>query len=191
MKAQNIYDVGIYCRLSRDDNNGNSESMSISNQRQMLLSYIRERGWHLSDIYVDDGYSGTTFERPDFERLIGDIEAGRINLVITKDLSRLGGNYVMTGQYTDFFFPRYVVRFIAVNDSYDSQNTDNDIAPFKNILNEMYAKDISKKVRSARQTNAKQGFSARNQGTNANPTRFFFVGEAFAFVFEFIKKIYP
>ena len=157
MKAQNIYDVGIYCRLSRDDNNGSSESMSISNQRQMLLSYIQERGWRLGDTYIDDGYSGTTFERPDFQRLIGDIETGRINLVITKDLSRLGRNYVMTGQYTDFFFPQFGVRYIAVNDNYDSKNTDNDIAPFKNILNEMYAKDISKKVRSARQTSAKQG----------------------------------
>ena len=102
MKAQNIYDVGIYCRLSRDDNNGNSESMSISNQRQMLINYIQERGWNLRECYVDDGYSGTTFDRPDFQRLIGDIEAKRINLVITKDLSRLGRNYVMTGQYTDF-----------------------------------------------------------------------------------------
>ncbi len=107
MKAQSGYDVGIYCRLSRDDNNGNQESMSIANQRQMLLSYIQERGWHLRDVYVDDGYSGTTFERPDWKRLVGDIEAGKINLVITKDLSRLGRNYVMTGQYTDFFFPQF------------------------------------------------------------------------------------
>ncbi|AMP19873.1 hypothetical protein AZF37_00605 [endosymbiont 'TC1' of Trimyema compressum] len=131
--------------------------MSISNQRDMLLSYIQERGWRLRDIYIDDGYSGTTFERPDFMRMISDIEMGKLNLVITKDLSRLGKNYVMTGQYTDFFFPQFGVRYIAVNEGYDSQNADNDIAPFKNILNEMYAKDISKKVLSSRQTSARQG----------------------------------
>jgi DNA invertase Pin-like site-specific DNA recombinase len=157
MKAQGMYDVGIYCRLSRDDNNGNSESMSIGNQRQMLLSYIQERGWNLQDVYTDDGYSGTTYDRPDFQRMIGDIEAGKINLVITKDLSRLGRNYVQTGQYTDFFFPQCGVRYIAVNDNYDSINEDNDIAPFKNILNEMYAKDISKKIKSSRAISAKQG----------------------------------
>ena len=151
------YDAGIYCRLSRDDNNGGSESMSISNQREMLKSYIKDKGWSVSDIYVDDGYSGTTFDRPEFQRMIQDIEAGKINLVITKDLSRLGRNYIQTGQYTDFFFPRYGVRYIAVNDNHDSQDVDNDITPFKNILNEMYAKDISKKVKSARKTSAKQG----------------------------------
>jgi len=157
MKTQATYDVGVYCRLSRDDNNGSTESMSISNQRQLLLNYIQERGWNLQDIYTDDGYSGTTFERPDFKRMIGDIEAGKINLVITKDLSRLGRNYVMTGQYTDFVFPQYGVRYIAINDSYDSAKEDNDIAPFKNILNEMYAKDISKKIKSSRTLSAKQG----------------------------------
>ena len=159
MKTQiNNYDVGIYCRLSRDDNNGNSESMSISNQREMLKAYVKDNGWSISDIYIDDGYSGTTFERPEFSRMIQDIEAGKINLVITKDLSRLGRNYVQTGQYTDFFFPRHGVRYIAVNDNHDSESDiDNDITPFKNILNEMYAKDISKKVKSARKTSAKQG----------------------------------
>jgi len=154
----NNYDVGIYCRLSRDDNNGSSESMSISNQREMLKAYVKDNGWSISAIYIDDGYSGTTFERPEFSRMIQDIEAGKINLVITKDLSRLGRNYVQTGQYTDFFFPRHGVRYIAVNDNHDSESDiDNDITPFKNILNEMYAKDISKKVKSARKTSAKQG----------------------------------
>ncbi|MCL2773611.1 MAG: recombinase family protein [Oscillospiraceae bacterium] len=151
------YDVGIYCRLSRDDNNGSSESMSISNQREMLKSYVKDKGWSINDIYIDDGYSGVTFDRPEFKRMIADIEAGKINLVITKDLSRLGRNYIQTGQYTDFFFPRYGVRYIAVNDNHDSEDIDNDITPFKNILNEMYAKDISKKVKSARKTSAKQG----------------------------------
>ena len=157
MRLQQSYNVGIYCRLSRDDNNGATESMSIGNQREMLVSYAEEKGWAVREIYVDDGYSGTTFERPDFKRMIEDIECGKINMVITKDLSRLGRNYIMTGQYTDFYFPQYNVRYIALGDNYDSLNADNDIAPFKNILNEMYAKDISKKIRSARAVSAKQG----------------------------------
>lgn len=149
--------VAIYLRLSRDDQNGNAESMSISNQRAMLIAYCEERGWKIYDIYIDDGFTGTNFERPGFQRMIEDIKKGYISVVLTKDLSRLGRNYVMTGQYTDFFFPEHGVRYVAVNDSYDSDKDDNDIAPFKNILNEMYAKDISKKVRSVRQTSAKQG----------------------------------
>ena len=157
MKIQQSYDVGVYCRLSRDDNNGASESMSIANQRQMLISYAEEKGWNVREIYIDDGYSGTTFDRPNFKRMIEDIERGKINMVLTKDLSRLGRNYVMTGQYMDFFFPQYNVRYIAIGDNYDSLNTDNDIAPFKNILNEMYAKDISKKIRGARAVSARQG----------------------------------
>jgi DNA invertase Pin-like site-specific DNA recombinase/ribosomal protein L32/K+/H+ antiporter YhaU regulatory subunit KhtT len=157
MKAQHTYDAALYCRLSRDDNNGSAESMSISNQRQFLESYVKEKGWNIGDVYIDDGFSGTTFERPDFQRMVGDIQKGKINMVITKDLSRLGRNYVMTGQYTDFLFPQWGVRYIAINDNFDSASMDNDIAPFKNILNEMYAKDISKKVRSTRVMSAKQG----------------------------------
>lgn len=157
MRAHSNYSVGIYCRLSRDDNNGNSESMSIANQKQMLAAYVEERRWTLQETYIDDGYSGTTFDRPDFKRMISDIENGRINMVITKDLSRLGRNYITTGQYTDFFFPQNGVRYIAINDNVDTINDDNDIAPFKNILNEMYAKDISKKIRSSIAVNAKQG----------------------------------
>jgi site-specific DNA recombinase len=159
-KAQSITKevyVAIYLRLSRDDQNGGTESMSISNQRDMLMAYCEERGWKVYDIYIDDGFTGTNFERPGFQRMIWDINEGYISIVLTKDLSRLGRNYVMTGQYTDFFFPEHGVRYVAVNDSYDSDKDDNDIAPFKNILNEMYAKDISKKVRSVRQTSAKQG----------------------------------
>ena len=106
---------------------------------------MKEKGWNIGEVYIDDGFSGTTFERPDFQRMISDIHKGKINMVITKDLSRLGRNYVMTGQYTDFLFPQWGVRYIAINDNFDSTNMDNDIAPFKNILNEMYAKDISKK----------------------------------------------
>ena len=149
--------VAIYLRLSRDDQNKNAESMSISNQRDMLIDYCEDRHWTVYDIYIDDGFTGTNYDRPAFKRMIEDIKAGGINIVLTKDLSRLGRNYVMTGQYTDFFFPDHGVRYVAVNDSYDSDKEDNDIAPFKNILNEMYAKDISKKVRSVRAISAKQG----------------------------------
>ena len=151
------YDVGIYCRLSRDDNNGTAESMSISNQRDMLINYVNERGWNLVDEYVDDGFSGTNFERPDFIRMINDIKNGRINAVVVKDLSRLGRNYIQLGQYTDYFFPEHNVRCIAVNDNFDTENGDDDFAPFKNIINEWYAKDISRKVRAVRLSNARKG----------------------------------
>lgn len=151
---QEVY-IAIYLRLSRDD--GNAESMSIANQRDMLIAYCEERGWKIYDIYVDDGFTGTNFERPGFQRMIEDVKKGYISVVLTKDLSRFGRNYIVTGHYTDFFFPEHGVRFVAVNDSYDSDKEDNDIAPFKNVLNEMYAKNVSKSVRSARGTSAKQG----------------------------------
>ena len=151
---QEVY-VAIYLRLSRDD--GNAESMSIANQREMLIAYCEERGWKIYDIYVDDGFTGTNFDRPGFQRMIEDVKKGYISVVLTKDLSRFGRNYIVTGHYTDFFFPEHGVRFVAVNDSYDSDKEDNDIAPFKNVLNEMYAKNVSKSVRSARGTSAKQG----------------------------------
>ena len=151
---QEVY-IAIYLRLSRDD--GNAESMSIANQRDMLIAYCEERGWKIYDIYVDDGFTGTNFERPGFQRMIEDVKKGYISVVLTKDLSRFGRNYIVTGHYTDFFFPEHGVRFVAVNDSYDSDKDDNDIAPFKNVLNEMYAKNVSKSVRSARGTSAKQG----------------------------------
>ena len=149
MNNGNKYNVALYLRLSRDDNDGNKESMSISNQRALLKEYVHERGWSIEDIYIDDGYSGTTFDRPDFKRMIQDIELGRINCVITKDLSRFGRNYSQVGYYTEEFFLEKNVRFIAINDNVDTMRDDNDIAPFKNILNEMYAKDISRKIKSS------------------------------------------
>ena len=148
MKKHEQYNAGIYCRLSKDDLNG-GDSSSIVSQKNMLEKYVRDNGWSVYDFYVDDGFSGTNFNRPDFKRMIEDIEAGKINMVIVKDLSRLGRNYIQAGQYTEIFFPDHDVRFIALNDGIDTKNADNDIAPFRNILNEMYSKDISKKVRSA------------------------------------------
>ena len=138
---QKNYKVGLYLRLSRDDNNSDSESMSISNQRNMLTDYVKERGWEVEEIYIDDGITGVTFDRPAFNRLIKDIENERINMVVTKDLSRLGRNYLKVGEYTDYFFPKHRVRYIAVNDNYDNDKED-DFVAFRNIFNEHYAKDM-------------------------------------------------
>lgn len=157
MRVQNIHRVGIYLRLSRDDGNSNAESMSIVTQKQMLTDYVKERGWDLTETYIDDGYSGTTFDRPAFQRMLKDIEHGYIDCVITKDLSRLGRNYAKTGYYTEEYFLEHGIRYIAVNDNVDTMKDDNDIAPFKNILNEMYAKDISRKIRSSRAVSTRQG----------------------------------
>ncbi len=152
----NDYRVAIYLRLSRDD--GNEESQSIQTQREMLTDYVNENGWKIFDEYVDDGFSGTNFNRPDFQRMINDIERGIINMVISKDLSRLGRNYIQVGYYTEDYFPEKRVRYIAVNDGYDSDNEDgNDFVPLRNFMNEWYAKDTSKKIRSILNEKAKNG----------------------------------
>ena len=157
MEMLNNYDVGIYCRLSRDDNNGHLESMSISNQRQVLKDYVQEKGWYLVDEYIDDGFTGTNFDRPDFKRMISDVEMGKINCIVTKDLSRLGRNYVQAGYYTDEFFIEHDIRFIAINDGIDTIKEDNDIAAFHHVLNEIYPKQVSKKVRQVKKKSAQQG----------------------------------
>ena len=153
MKQLQNYNTALYLRLSRDDEL-QGESSSITSQRQLLTQYVKERGWSIVGEYIDDGYSGTNYDRPNFQRMIDDIEDGKINCVITKDLSRLGRNYVLTGQYTDFYFPSKGVRYIAVNDNVDTLNGENEIAPFLNILNEMQSRQTSKKIKSA--------FRARN-----------------------------
>ena len=150
------YRVAIYCRLSRDD--GNEESQSIQSQKEILTDYVLSQGWIIAGYYIDDGYSGTNFDRPDFKRLLGDIEIGLIDIVITKDLSRLGRNYIQTGLYTEEYFPNRNVRYIALNDNYDTVREDgNEFVPFKNIINEWYAKDISKKIRFTLDNKAKSG----------------------------------
>ena len=149
--------TAVYCRLSKDDGNVD-ESQSIQSQKEILVNYVHEQNWQLYDIYIDDGYSGTNFNRPDFQRLINDIELGRIHIVLTKDLSRFGRNYVQTGYYTEEYFPNKGVRFIALNDGFDTANENsNEFAPFKNIINEWYAKDISKKIRFTLDNKAKNG----------------------------------
>lgn len=155
-RAPVCYKAALYMRLSKDDD-GTGESSSIGNQRKMLRSYAIENDFEIYEEYVDDGYSGTNFDRPAWKRLLEDIDARKVNLVITKDLSRLGRDYIMTGQLTEIYFPSKGIRYIAVNDGYDSDSPWSDIAPFKNIVNEMYARDTSKKIRSAFQTKIKEG----------------------------------
>lgn len=155
------YKVGIYIRLSREDEEKEKyqESESIGNQRTLLMQYIKENKLNFISEYVDDGVSGTSFDRPAFNRMIADIEAGKINMVVTKDLSRLGRNYVQSGLYIETYFPEHEVRFVAILDNIDTayDTSNNDIAPFKSILNEMYAKDTSKKINSVLQSKRNLG----------------------------------
>lgn len=158
MKAPNEILAAIYCRLSREDDKKDDASTSIKGQEMMLTDYVTERGWTLVDVYIDDGYSGTSFNaRPDFMRLLKDVERGKINCIVVRDLSRFGRNYAKAGYYLEEYFPEHRVRFIAINDHFDTAKGDDDITPFKNVFNEMYAKDISGKTKSAKRTYAKQG----------------------------------
>ena len=150
------YNVAIYCRLSREDGDS-AESSSISSQKEILTEHANNNNWNIYQIYVDDGYSGGNFNRPGFNKLIEDIEKGNIDILITKDLSRLGRNYIQVGYYTEEYFPEHNVRYIAINDNYDSTSDDNDFTPFKNIINQWYLKDISKKVKSAHVARMKKG----------------------------------
>ena len=147
-KKQQNRITALYCRLSRDDEFC-TESSSIQSQKAILGQYAKEHGFTDCEYFVDDGYSGTNYDRPDFQRMIGLVEQGAVGTIIVKDLSRLGRNYLETGRYTEVIFPEYRVRFIAINDGVDSATGDNEFAPFKNIINEWYAKDISRKVKSS------------------------------------------
>ena len=153
-----IYNVGLYIRLSREDGDKH-ESESITNQKSLLLQYTKENNLRVYDIYIDDGFSGTNFDRPAFKRLISDIESKKINMVITKDMSRLGRDYIGTGELVEKYFPSKEVRYIAVTDNIDTylDSSNNDIAPFKAIMNDMYAKDISKKIKSSLKAKQKEG----------------------------------
>ncbi len=158
-----IWKVAIYARLSKEDekdSNYRGQSESIENQIEFLKQVVRSNNWVLVNVYKDDGYTGTNFDRPSFINMMNDIDKGLINLIITKDLSRLGRDYIATGEYLEKIFPKKNIRYIAVNDNidtFDIKNTNNDITPFKSVMNDMYAKDISNKVRTALQTKAFQG----------------------------------
>ena len=158
-----MYNVAIYIRLSKEDvDRGYDESESIKNQRTLLTEYVQKLGWEykLIDIYIDQGYTGTNFNRPAFQRMIRDINSGKVNMVVTKDLSRLGRDYIETGEYIEKWFPENNVRYVSVTDgidTFETANGNNDIAPFKSILNDMYSKDLSKKIRTALHTMQKQG----------------------------------
>lgn len=153
--------VGIYCRLSVDDGIAASDSVSIQNQKSIITDFVNKKGWHIENYYIDDGYSGTNFDRPGFKEMIYDIETRKINTVITKDLSRLGRNYLKTGYYIDTFFPDRNIRYIAISDNIDTYEREDEFLPFKNIFNEMYAKDISKKIRFTIDNQMKNGKSIR------------------------------
>ena len=157
-QQKNDKKCAIYCRLSKDDGT-NTESMSIGTQKQMLTDYAKANNLGSIVEYVDDGYSGKNFNRPAFMRMTQDIKDGKIAVCLTKDLSRLGRNYIETGMYIEIFFPENDVRYIAIADGIDTDNNGGslDIAPFKNILNDMFLKDISKKVKMARRTRFTQG----------------------------------
>ncbi|MFA6731065.1 MAG: recombinase family protein [Candidatus Izemoplasmatales bacterium] len=156
---QNGNTAAIYCRLSRDEDT-NQESNSIQSQRLMLTDFAARQGFHIEDEYVDDGFSGTNYDRPDFKRMIEDAEKGRFGVIITKDLSRLGRDYLTTGEYMEKIFPRLNIRYIAMNDGYDSMAANDgnaDFAPIRNYFNEWYAKDCSRKTRASFAAMAKAG----------------------------------
>ena len=159
MAKQTIYNAGIYVRLSQEDMRA-GESLSIENQKLILTKYVKEQGWNLIDIYVDDGYSGTDFDRPGVQRLLDDAKEKKINLIICKDLSRFGRNYIEVGRYVDYIFPSYNIRFIALNDNVDTANKDSsalDMMPIVNLFNEWHAASTSKKIKAVIEANAKAG----------------------------------
>ena len=155
---EKTYNVGIYCRLSNDDER-DGESVSIENQKLLLQRYVREQGWNEIDVYIDDGYSGTNFQRPGVQRLIADAKAKRINVILVKDLSRFGRNYIEFGQYTDYLFPSIGCRFIALNNGIDTMKNDGstDVMCFLNLFNEFYSRDTSKKVNAVKKACAEDG----------------------------------
>ena len=158
-KQNKDYIVDMYVRLSRDDERA-GESLSIENQKAILSEYIEKQGWTLYDVYVDDGISGTTFERPGVKRLLEDAKQGVINTILVKDMSRFGRNYILVGQYLDYVFPAFGIRFVALSDNIDTEQKDSasmDMMPITNVFNEWWAASTSKKLRTVRVKNAKNG----------------------------------
>ena len=152
------YHVALYIRLSKEDEN-EGPSESVNNQKSLLDDFVKKHRLSVYDTHIDDGWSGTNFDRPDFQRMIGDIEAKKVNMVITKDLSRLGRDYIMTGHYMERYFPEKRVRYISLLDGIDTgvESSANDITPFRATMNDMYAKDISKKIKSVKRDKQRKG----------------------------------
>ena len=152
------YHAALYIRLSKEDES-EGPSQSVQNQESLLREFVQQHRLSVYDTYVDDGWSGTNFDRPAFQRMIADIEAKKVNMVITKDLSRLGRDYIMTGHYMERYFPEHRVRYISLLDGIDTgvDSTANDITPFRAIMNDMYAKDISKKIKSVKRDKQRKG----------------------------------
>lgn len=152
--------TALYCRLSVDDNGTEGESNSIKNQRDILGRYAKQHGYRNVEYYIDDGYSGTNFNRPDFQRMMSDVDEGKVKTIIVKDMSRLGRDYLKVGYLTEFTFAEKDIHFIAINDNVDSENgSDNELIPFKNVFNEWLARDTSKKIRAV----------IRNKGESGKP----------------------
>jgi len=187
--------TAIYCRLSKDDEL-QGESASIQHQRDMIANYCEEQGWQIVGIYADDGFTGLNQNRPDFQRMIKDCDAGLIDIVITKDLSRLGRNYLETGWLQEQYFPKKGIRYIALNDGYDTTRTEgNELTPFKNMMNEFYAKDISDKQKlslQARSNNGQHIASTLVFGykTDPNDKRHWIIDEDAAITVRMVFKLY-
>lgn len=159
--------MGLYYRLSQEDER-QGESVSIDNQRTILRKYAEERGFEIHDEYIDDGVSGTTFQRPEVQRLLDDAKTGVINTIIVKDLSRFGRNYIEVGQYVDYVFPAFGIRFIAIQDNVDTENRDSnamEMMPIVNIFNEWHAANTSKKIKAVRRSNALAGIYSAKKAT--------------------------
>ena len=148
--------VAVYCRLSKDDLSL-GESSSITTQKMILKKYAHMKNWDIHEFYIDDGWSGTNFERPSFKKMIADIESGLISIVLVKDLSRLGRNHLQLGYYTDIYFPEHMVQFVSVLDEIDSLNAPSDLAPIKNFVNEMQARQISQNTSKSLRAKAEAG----------------------------------
>lgn len=158
-KQNKNYIAGIYVRLGRDDERV-GESLSIENQKILVTKYVKEKGWEIKDFYIDDGYSGTNFERPGVKRLLDDAKVGEINTIVVKDLSRFGRNYILVEQYIDYVFPSFGIRFIAIEDRIDTESKDTsamDMLPIMNVFNEWHSANTSKKIRAVRTSCAQAG----------------------------------
>lgn len=149
--------TALYCRLSQDDKL-QGDSNSIRNQKMMLQKYADDNGFTNTEFFVDDGFSGTNFDRPDWKRLMALVDEDRVGTIIVKDMSRLGRDYLKVGMYTEMVFPNADIRFIAVNNGVDSDSqTENDMTPFINIFNEFYAKDTSRKIKAVKKAKGEAG----------------------------------